>query len=134
MDYESLLRWSELVPIRQLDKRNSSCIYLVYNFINGIFATKIIQTVNYDISRIEAAESMYRQGTGNQFTLKQIGHTQRDQITLIDMEYANMVPLEFIAKEPKIPLPIYTLRALMKQIRMNNIIISTSIINFTIQT
>ncbi|KAA6353651.1 MAG: hypothetical protein EZS28_050822, partial [Streblomastix strix] len=32
------------------------------------------------------------------------------------MEYANMMTLDIIAKYPDIPLPTYTLRALMKQI------------------
>ncbi|KAA6383102.1 MAG: putative Serine/threonine-protein kinase/endoribonuclease ire-1 [Streblomastix strix] len=32
------------------------------------------------------------------------------------MEYANMKTLDIIAKQPQIPLPSYTLRALMKQI------------------
>ncbi|KAA6373519.1 MAG: putative Serine/threonine-protein kinase involved in autophagy, partial [Streblomastix strix] len=32
------------------------------------------------------------------------------------MEYANMMTLDIIAQQPQIPLPTYTLRALMKQI------------------
>ncbi|KAA6400419.1 MAG: putative sugar porter family MFS transporter [Streblomastix strix] len=60
--------------------------------------------------------SFGRKGIYNIFVLKYTRYSDQGQYPYLVMEYANMQTLNIIAKQPQIPLPSYTLRALMKQI------------------
>ncbi|KAA6372565.1 MAG: putative serine/threonine protein kinase, partial [Streblomastix strix] len=50
------------------------------------------------------------------FVLKYMGYVTWELYPFLEMEYANMITLDIIVKQPEITLPKYTFRAILKQI------------------
>ncbi|KAA6376336.1 MAG: putative Serine/Threonine kinase domain protein, partial [Streblomastix strix] len=86
---EEILRQLQLVPIRPLGQGAFGLVYLVYNRYYGIIVVKIVQKEKFN---------------------------NANSCAILFPEYSNMKTLDLIAKHPQIPLPSFTLRALMKQI------------------
>ncbi|KAA6367901.1 MAG: putative serine/threonine protein kinase, partial [Streblomastix strix] len=78
-------------------------VYEAYSLEDGMVAVKIFQKEKYNQSEINIGTGVLRFVNWGKFPF-------------LEMEYANMKTLDIIAKQPQIPLPSYTLRALMKQI------------------
>ncbi|KAA6403742.1 MAG: hypothetical protein EZS28_000738 [Streblomastix strix] len=114
MDYENILR----SPIRPLGNGSFGIVYLAYHIEMGIVAVKIIQKNKYDKQDREWESALQITNKKHQFPfiLKYIRYDYFCSCNLITMEYANVKTLNIIAKQPHVPLPSYTLRALMKQI------------------
>ncbi|KAA6388207.1 MAG: putative aurora kinase [Streblomastix strix] len=115
-----------LIPIRPLGHGSFGIVYLAYHTEMGIVSVKLImKNKRNDLREYEcnAQEQEWKsviQITNQQnscpFILKYKRYNYNHQGEGIAMDYANMGTLNIIAKQPHIPLPSHTLRALMKQI------------------
>ncbi|KAA6387141.1 MAG: putative Serine/Threonine kinase domain protein [Streblomastix strix] len=105
-----------IVPIRPLGQGSFGHVYLTADVNYGIVASKIVQRETFSQREIDAAVDIGKQNNSNPFILKYIAHIYGGRYSILHMEVANKQTLNIIAKQPSIPLPSYTLRALMKQI------------------
>ncbi|KAA6390299.1 MAG: hypothetical protein EZS28_014175 [Streblomastix strix] len=96
MDYERIIRG---------DTDSPSSVYLCYDLTYGFVAVKIISKDKFDIMEWDMADILRDKGVFCPFILKY-------QIYFLEWDST----LDIIAKQPQIPLPSYTFRALMKQI------------------
>ncbi|KAA6365767.1 MAG: hypothetical protein EZS28_038706, partial [Streblomastix strix] len=92
------------------------CVFLVYDYLQDkIVAVKIFQKEKYDSKENDAGRLILNK-IQSIFVIKYLLYNDWDIYPYLVMEYCNMMTLDIIAKQPEIPLPTYTLRALMKQI------------------
>ncbi|KAA6393926.1 MAG: hypothetical protein EZS28_010547 [Streblomastix strix] len=116
INVEEILRQLQILPIRPLGFGSFGIVYLVYDLEYGIVAAKI-SIKNKTIQREwEAAVNIQKKIKSCPFILKYLKQLDGDNCSILLMEYASLKTLDIIAKYPQIPLPISTLRALMKQI------------------
>ncbi|KAA6363996.1 MAG: hypothetical protein EZS28_040477, partial [Streblomastix strix] len=92
-------------------------VFLAYNYDKDkIVAVKIFQKEKYDSKESDAADELIQNEIQSIFVLKYLAYNDEELYPYLEMEYANMMTLDIIAKQPEIQLPSFTLRALMKQI------------------
>ncbi|KAA6360285.1 MAG: hypothetical protein EZS28_044188, partial [Streblomastix strix] len=92
------------------------CVFLAYHYADDqIVAVKIFQKEKYDKKELDAGKLLYNE-IQSIFVIKYPNYKDWQLFPILMMEYANMMTLDIIAKQPDIQLPTYTLRALMKQI------------------
>ncbi|KAA6365256.1 MAG: hypothetical protein EZS28_039217, partial [Streblomastix strix] len=116
INVEEILRQLQILPIRPLGFGSFGIVYLVYDLEYGIVAAKI-SIKNKTIQREwEAAVNIHKKIQSCPFILKYLKQLDADKISILLMEYASLKTLDIIVKYPQIPLPISTIRALMKQI------------------
>ncbi|KAA6387845.1 MAG: putative serine/threonine protein kinase [Streblomastix strix] len=108
MDYEDFLRRERLTPIHPLGCGKFGGVFYIFRLEYGFAAAKIIEKEKYN--KLEWKKGL------SPFILKYYKFADNRKCNIIVMEYANLKTLNIIAKQPQIPLPSYTLRALMKQI------------------
>ncbi|KAA6389629.1 MAG: hypothetical protein EZS28_014844 [Streblomastix strix] len=86
----------------------------VYNpVLDCEFALKIIQKDKFDLIEMDASFEL--RGKPNQFLNEYYGIIDESPFLFVAMQFANMKTLSVISKYPRIHLPSYTFRALMKQ-------------------
>ncbi|KAA6385126.1 MAG: hypothetical protein EZS28_019346 [Streblomastix strix] len=113
---EEILREQQIVPIRPLGFGSFGIVYLVYDLDYGIVAAKI-SVKDEKIQRVwEACVNIQKEIQSCPFILKYLKQLETDKYAILMMEYANLKTLDIIVKCPQIPLPMSTLRAIMKQI------------------
>ncbi|KAA6386815.1 MAG: hypothetical protein EZS28_017657 [Streblomastix strix] len=105
-----------IVPIRPLGRGAFGIVYLVYDHKRGFVANKIILKQNYDKREWEAAENIHNKIKTCPFIMNHIQYQNADICSILVSEFSNMQTLDIITKMPQISLPMYILRALMKQI------------------
>ncbi|KAA6373350.1 MAG: putative CAMK/RAD53 protein kinase Cds1, partial [Streblomastix strix] len=105
-----------IVPIRPLGFGSFGIVYLVYDLEYGIVAAKISIKNKIIQKEWEAAVDINRKIKSCPFILKYLKQLESDNCSILLMEYASLKTLDIIVKYPQIPLPMSTLRALMKQI------------------
>ncbi|KAA6362143.1 MAG: putative CAMK family protein kinase, partial [Streblomastix strix] len=91
-------------------------VYLAYDLQEKFVAVKIFQKDKYDPGEINAGIELWKKRKDIIFVLRYIKFDEESVYPMLLMEYANMMTLDIIAKQPQIALPKYALRALMKQI------------------
>ncbi|KAA6377351.1 MAG: putative serine/threonine protein kinase [Streblomastix strix] len=116
MDWEDILRKSGYVPIRRLGQGSFGCVYLAYDLHEKFVAVKIFQKDKYDPGEINAGIELWKKRKDIIFVLRYIKFDEESIYPMLQMEYANMMTLDIIAKQHQLALPKYALRALMKQI------------------
>ncbi|KAA6390330.1 MAG: putative Serine/Threonine kinase domain protein [Streblomastix strix] len=117
MNFWDFLRFQYHVPIRKLGEGSFGSVFLSYDYQDDkIVAMKIFQKEKYDSKESDAVEQLIQNKIKSIFVLKYYGYVTWDFYPMLELEYANMMTLDIIAKQPDILLPSYTLRALMKQI------------------
>ncbi|KAA6385551.1 MAG: hypothetical protein EZS28_018921 [Streblomastix strix] len=94
----------------------ASVVYLAYLIDKGLIALKVIKKEKYDENELKAVFEFEKKEHQSIFIIKYIGYMTYGQYPLLMMEYANLKTLDIIAKQSQIPMPSYTLRAIMKQI------------------
>ncbi|KAA6372904.1 MAG: hypothetical protein EZS28_031569 [Streblomastix strix] len=107
MDWEDILRKSGYVGKDHLD---------AYDLQEKFVAVKIFQKDKYDPGEINAGIELWKKRKDIVFVLRYIKFDEESVYPMLQMEYANMMTLDIIAKQPQITLSNYALRALMKQI------------------
>ncbi|KAA6336061.1 MAG: hypothetical protein EZS28_052908, partial [Streblomastix strix] len=117
--YENALLMERFVPIRQIGRGSFGRVYLVYHVKLSICAVKMIENQESnknDIREWESAIYLLKEQFSCPFILKYLELDNSHFFDIISMEYCNLKTLSIISKFPYIPLPSFTLRALMKQI------------------
>ncbi|KAA6402845.1 MAG: putative protein kinase 1 [Streblomastix strix] len=115
MEYEDILRRWDIIPIRLLGKSDLGCVYLTYTLDKQIIAVKMFKQGTYDRKQLEAAD-ITKTDLNSIFLLRYLQYNDESIYPILCMEFANMKTLDIVAKQPHIPLPTSTLRALMRQI------------------
>ncbi|KAA6386664.1 MAG: hypothetical protein EZS28_017812 [Streblomastix strix] len=105
-----------IVPIRPLGFGSFGIVYLVYDLEYGIVAAKISFNDKVIQREWDAAVNIQKKIQSCPFILKYLKQLESYKCSILLMEYASLKTLDIIVKYPQIPLPISTLRALMKQI------------------
>ncbi|KAA6385552.1 MAG: hypothetical protein EZS28_018922 [Streblomastix strix] len=106
------------IPIRLLGHGSFGVVYLAYHIEYGITAVKLIMKDSNDKQEREWESAIWISNKQNPcpFILKYLQYDYNRNCDIIVTEYANLMTLDIIAKQPQIYLPSYSLRALMKQI------------------
>ncbi|KAA6389818.1 MAG: hypothetical protein EZS28_014654 [Streblomastix strix] len=116
------------VPIRPLGHGAFGGVYLAYHVDLDIVAVKLIKKNRYHKQEREwnSAIQLTSKQDSCPFILQYKEYDYNRKCDVIITEYANFKTLDIITKQPDIPLPTYTLRALMKQILEGTRIIHAS--------
>ncbi|KAA6372119.1 MAG: putative protein kinase domain protein, partial [Streblomastix strix] len=97
LNFTDFLRINKIVPIRLVGEGAFGSVYHAFSLDNGIVAVKIFEKEKYDSREINVAIQLSK-------IISILGYGICEHT------------IDFIAKQPKILLPSYALRALMKQI------------------
>ncbi|KAA6368318.1 MAG: hypothetical protein EZS28_036156 [Streblomastix strix] len=105
-----------LTILKEFYVKDRLLVYLVYDLEYGIVAAKI-SIKNKTIQREwEAAVNIQNKIKSCPFILKYLKQLDAGNYSILLIEYASLKTLDIIVKYPQFPLPVSTLRALMKQI------------------
>ncbi|KAA6401743.1 MAG: hypothetical protein EZS28_002734 [Streblomastix strix] len=89
---------------------------MAYHYQRGIITIKIVQKEFGPTDAQVIDQFLKRVKLDNDFLLKYFTYNDQNQYPYFTLEYANSNSLEIIAQQSLVPLPSYTLRALLKQI------------------
>ncbi|KAA6365504.1 MAG: hypothetical protein EZS28_038969, partial [Streblomastix strix] len=104
------------IIIKIIRKGSYGCVFLAYHLEYGIIALKICQKIKYNKCELETGLEFLKDYNFSPFICTYLGSDSNQNLNILVVEYANMKTLDIITKQPQIPLPSFTFRALMKQI------------------